>query len=170
MFGGNNMEYKKFTSVLNKYIQRKHFKEYITEQIKIFPNINYFPIEHITVYIKFPNNNSCAMLGFATEYLTEKNIKAILESIDKYIIEGLKKREVKMKVKFINVGRNNVCWEETAPANNYDELEYEWLYFQVKKRAFIMSANIDFYLKEGETKGIITAGFHQIGEFELIFE
>ena len=73
-----------------------------------------------------------------------------------------------MIVKFKNVGRNNISWESVSPEITYDDLEYEWLYFQVKKYGLVMSNNIDFFLKEGETSGIITAGFHKIGEFEII--
>lgn len=72
-----------------------------------------------------------------------------------------------MKVKFINVGRNNVTWEEQAPADNWNDLEYEWLYFQVKK--YLMSNNIDFILNEDEKTGTIVGNFHKLGEFELIF-
>ena len=75
----------------------------------------------------------------------------------------------KMKIKFIEVGRNNASWESECPANNIEEMEYDWFYSQVKKRAMVMSTDLDFLLnKENNTDGIITAGFHTIGKFQIV--
>lgn len=74
-----------------------------------------------------------------------------------------------MKIKFIEVGRNNATWESECTANSVDELEYDWLYSQVKKHGMVMSNDLDFLLnKENMTEGIITAGFHTIGKFKII--
>jgi len=73
-----------------------------------------------------------------------------------------------MIVKFIDVGRNKRTWEATCPASNFNDIEYGWLYSQVKKRAFIMSEEIEFIMLKGSaTEGFITAGFHTIGKFEI---
>ena len=48
-------------------------------------------------------------------------------------------------------------------------MEYEWLYSQVKKRAMVMSKEIDFLIdKKDNINGIITAGFHTIGKFTIL--
>lgn len=74
-----------------------------------------------------------------------------------------------MKIKFIDVGRNNANWEAECKAEKIEDLEYEWLYSQVKKRAMVMSTEIDFLLnREDNTNGIITAGFHTIGKFAIV--
>lgn len=73
-----------------------------------------------------------------------------------------------MKIKFIDVGRNKVTWESECPVNSVYELEYDWLFSQVKNRGGVMSNDIEFLLeKASETEGIITAGFHTIGKFEI---
>lgn len=159
--------YEEFIKKLHKFIASEFFFEYKQGKLKIFPYRRYEPVDMIEVHIKNPITQKSAYVGIAPDYIMPEAISCIFSTIKKYILEVL---EEKMKVKFINVGRNNVNWEEPAPVNNYDDLEYEWLYYQVKKRAFVMSDNIDFFLKEGETKGTITAGFHKIGEFELIFD
>ena len=74
-----------------------------------------------------------------------------------------------MKIKFIDVGRNNANWEADCKAENIEDLEYEWLYSQVKKRAMVMSKEIDFLLDSTNyIHGIITAGFHTIGKFTIL--
>ena len=73
-----------------------------------------------------------------------------------------------MKVKFIDVGSYKKTWESNFPAANFDDIDYSWLYSQVKKHGFIMSKEIDFIMLNGsERDGFITAGFHTIGRFEL---
>lgn len=62
-----------------------------------------------------------------------------------------------MKVKFIEVGRDNKSWE--AECNG--ELTYEWLYGQAKKA--LRSSDIDF-----SEDGTIFAGFRSVGRFEVI--
>ena len=73
-----------------------------------------------------------------------------------------------MIVKFIDVGRNNVSWESECAANCVEELQFGWLYSQVKRNARVMSSEIDFLLKDDMKSGIITAGFHTIGIFEIV--
>lgn len=74
-----------------------------------------------------------------------------------------------MKIKFIDVGRNNATWEAECEAKKIEDIEYEWLYSQVKKRAMVMSTEIDFLLnREDNTSGIITAGFRTIGNFIIL--
>ena len=74
-----------------------------------------------------------------------------------------------MKIKFIDVGRNNVSWEAECKAEHIEELEYEWLYSQVKKRAMVMSKEIDFLIDCADnTNGVITAGFRPIGKFTIL--
>lgn len=74
-----------------------------------------------------------------------------------------------MKIKFIDVGRNNANWETECKAESIEDLEYEWLYSQVKKRAMVMSTEIDFLIsREDNTSGIITAGFRTIGKFTIL--
>ena len=74
-----------------------------------------------------------------------------------------------MKIKFIDVGRNNANWEAECKAEKIEDLEYAWLYSQVKKRAMVMSTEIDFLInREDETKGVITAGFRTIGTFTIL--
>ena len=73
-----------------------------------------------------------------------------------------------MIIKFIEVGAYKKTWESKCPASNVCDIEYSWLYSQVKKRGLVMSKEIDFLLKkDSETEGIITAGFHTIGKFEI---
>ncbi len=73
-----------------------------------------------------------------------------------------------MKIKFIDVGRNNANWEAECKAEKIEDLEYGWLYSQVKKRAMVMSSEIEFLIdRENYTKGIITAGFRTIGTFTI---
>ncbi len=74
-----------------------------------------------------------------------------------------------MKIKFIDVGRNNANWEAECKAEKIEDLEYEWLYSQVKKRAMVMSKEIDFLInREDNTSGVITAGFRTIGTFTIL--
>ena len=74
-----------------------------------------------------------------------------------------------MKIRFIDVGRNNANWEAECKAEKIEELEYEWLYSQVKKRAMVMSREIDFMVNtEDNTSGVITAGFRTIGTFTIL--
>ena len=74
-----------------------------------------------------------------------------------------------MKIKFIDVGRNNANWEAECKAETIEDLEYEWLYSQVKKRAMVMSKEIDFLInRQDNTNGVITAGFHTIGKFTIL--
>lgn len=62
-----------------------------------------------------------------------------------------------MKVKFIEVGRENKSWE--AECNG--ELTYEWLYRQAKKA--LRSSDIGF-----SEDGAIFVGFRNVGRFEVI--
>ena len=74
-----------------------------------------------------------------------------------------------MKIKFIDVGRNNATWEAECKAEKIEDLEYEWLYSQVKKRAMVMSKEIDFLIsRDDNTSGIITAGLRNIGKFTIL--
>ena len=74
-----------------------------------------------------------------------------------------------MKIKFIDVGRNNVSWEAECKAEKIEDLEFEWLYSQVKKRAMVMSKEIDFLIDCADnTNGVITAGFRPIGKFTIL--
>ena len=74
-----------------------------------------------------------------------------------------------MKIKFIDVGRNKATWEAECEAEKIEDLEYGWLYSQVKKRAMLMSEEIEFLLNQEDlTNGIITAGFHTIGKFAIV--
>ena len=74
-----------------------------------------------------------------------------------------------MKIRFLDVGRNAVSWEAECNAEKIEDLEYEWLYSQVKKKAKVMSTEIDFLInREDETKGIITAGFRTIGTLKIL--
>lgn len=75
-----------------------------------------------------------------------------------------------MKIKFIEVGRNNQTWDAECSANSISELEYDWLYDQVKRNAYVRSNDLEFLLHEDETNGVITAGFHTIGKFQIIKE
>lgn len=73
-----------------------------------------------------------------------------------------------MIVKFQDVGRNKISWEAECTAKDISELEYDWFYNQVKKRAFVMSCELDFILNEKDnTTGTIYAGFHTIGKFVI---
>lgn len=65
-----------------------------------------------------------------------------------------------MKLKFINIGRNNANFERSTK-----ELTYEWLLQQVKP--YLLSHNIDF---EENRSGTITvfAGMQTVGEIEVI--
>lgn len=65
-----------------------------------------------------------------------------------------------MKVKFIDIGKNNANFTRNA-----NELTYEWLLQQVKPH--LLSHNIDF---EENRKGTITvfAGMQTVGEIEII--
>ena len=72
-----------------------------------------------------------------------------------------------MIIKFIEVGRNKTSWKAASPAKDINELEYDWLYSQVKKRGYVMSKYIEFLLNKDGINGIITAGFHTIGKFKI---
>lgn len=63
-----------------------------------------------------------------------------------------------MKIKFINVGRNNKNWEIDC-----DKITYEFMYKQVKINESLVSENIDF-----TEDGIILAGGIKAGNFEII--
>ena len=65
-----------------------------------------------------------------------------------------------MKVKFINIGRNNINFSKECK----NELTYDWLLKQVKP--YLLSHNIDF---EENRKGTITvfAGMQTVGEIEV---
>jgi hypothetical protein len=66
-------------------------------------------------------------------------------------------------VNFINVGRNKISWTAKTA-----EVNYEWLYNQVKSKGALLSRDIEF-MKE-HNKGIIFAGFHHVGQFEIVTE
>ena len=73
-----------------------------------------------------------------------------------------------MIIKFIEIGRNKRTWESKCPVNHIDDLEYDWLFSQVKRNGGILSSEVDFLLDtETNTTGIITAGFHTVGKFEI---
>ena len=65
-----------------------------------------------------------------------------------------------MKVKFINIGRENISFTR----QHKGELSYKWLLKQV--RPYLLSRNIDF---EENTKGTITvfAGMRTVGEIKV---
>lgn len=74
-----------------------------------------------------------------------------------------------MKIKFIEVGRLKRSWESECDAKSVDELEYDWLWSQVKKNASVMSNELEFLLSKGNmSEGIICAGFHTIGKFQIV--
>lgn len=65
-----------------------------------------------------------------------------------------------MKIKFINIGRNNVNFER-----NREYLNYDWLISEVKP--YILSHNIDI---EENRKGTLTvfAGMQTVGEIKVL--
>jgi len=68
-------------------------------------------------------------------------------------------KQIKYKVKFINVGRDDKCWEaETAT------VDHDWLYAQVKKNMAILSSGVEFY----ENGSIVVGGFRIVGKFEVM--
>lgn len=73
-----------------------------------------------------------------------------------------------MKIKFIEVGRMKRTWESECPAKNVDELDYNWMYSQVKKNGLVMSSDLDFFVNEDGKSGTITAGFYTIGKFQIV--
>lgn len=73
-----------------------------------------------------------------------------------------------MIVKFKNVGRNSVSWDAECSEK---EWTYEWFCSQVRSHARVMSRDIEIDYTNGENgkpeKGVIFAGFHDIGEFTV---
>ncbi len=65
-----------------------------------------------------------------------------------------------MKVKFINIGRNNANFER-----NTNELTYDWILKQV--RPYLLSHNIDI---EENRSGTLTvfSGMQTVGEIEVL--
>jgi hypothetical protein len=62
-----------------------------------------------------------------------------------------------MKVKFTDVGRLKKSWEVETK-----EIDYNFLYRQVKKNGALHSSDLDFY-----DNGTITAGGRRVGMFEV---
>lgn len=72
-----------------------------------------------------------------------------------------------MKIRFFDVGRNKASWTSECPIEISEA--YDWLYRQVKPH--LMSRNLEFMLDaSADGNGIILAGFHTVGRFELIRE
>ena len=67
---------------------------------------------------------------------------------------------VKLKVKFIDVGRYKRTWEAACKG----EITHSWLYKQVKKNATIMSKGIDFT----ESGAILVGGVRVVGRYEIV--
>ena len=65
-----------------------------------------------------------------------------------------------MKIKFINVGRNNANWEAEC---SDEDLTYDFLLSQV--RPHLVSSNISFL-----ENGSILAGIYTVGKFEVVEE
>ena len=64
-----------------------------------------------------------------------------------------------MKVKFINVGREN----KNRVSDELKEVTYETLAQEIYKNSALVSSNVSF----SET-GQIYAGFHNVGTFEIL--
>lgn len=72
-----------------------------------------------------------------------------------------------MKIKFIDVGRGKASWIAECPIEISEA--GDWFYRQVKPH--LASRNIEFMLDaSADGSGIIFAGFHIVGRFELIRE
>lgn len=65
------------------------------------------------------------------------------------------------RVKFKDVGRHKRTWEAVCPR----ELDYEWLYAEVKRNHALLSSDISFL-----ESGTICAGIRPVGTFEIIKE
>lgn len=64
-------------------------------------------------------------------------------------------------VSFKEVGREKASWTEDFP-----KLDHDSLYKSVKKKARLMSSNIDFAETEKEGEGVIlVGGFRPVGKF-----
>ncbi|MCY9864947.1 hypothetical protein OTK49_20745 [Vibrio coralliirubri] len=69
-----------------------------------------------------------------------------------------------MKVKFINVGSNNMNWTANLQSLSFRELER-----QIKSKGALMSRTLDFIFDEESQKGNIIVGvFRKVGEFEVV--
>ena len=73
-----------------------------------------------------------------------------------------------MIVKFKNVGRNSASWDAECSEK---EWTYGWFCSQVRSHARVMSRDIEIDYTNDENgkpeKGVIFAGFHDIGEFTV---
>lgn len=68
-----------------------------------------------------------------------------------------------LEVKFENVGRNSANWTARCKGDN---LEYTWLYKQVKKNSALGSKTIDFSDPDESGRGAIyVGGLRQVGTF-----
>lgn len=66
-----------------------------------------------------------------------------------------------MKVYFKRVGYSNACFSAECKG----ELNYDWLYKQVKP--YCKSRNIEFNYDDKTGLGLIFGGFHTIGSFRI---
>lgn len=69
-----------------------------------------------------------------------------------------------MKVKFINVGRENKTWAAEFKEGKDRKIEH-WILRQLGKA--LVSNNVSFYIDEDGT-GKVFAGFHTVGELEVL--
>lgn len=69
-----------------------------------------------------------------------------------------------MKVKFINIGKDQKCFEDECKV----KLTEEWLYKKVKP--YILSSVIEFYNLENGNVGVFVGGVRQVGEIEVIYD
>jgi hypothetical protein len=66
-----------------------------------------------------------------------------------------------MKVKFINIGKSEECFEDECKV----KLTKEWLYKKVKP--YILSSVIEFYNLQNGNVGVFVGGVRQVGEIEI---
>ena len=64
-----------------------------------------------------------------------------------------------MKIKFINVGREDKNWI----SEEVKEVTYEILIKEIFQHSALVSSNIEF-----SDEGRIYAGFHHVGDFEVL--
>lgn len=69
----------------------------------------------------------------------------------------------KIKVKFLEVGRNKVCWDAELAELSFEELEGA-----VKARGALMSSDIEFSYDEDKKEGfVLVGGFRAVGTFQV---
>ncbi|WP_210467470.1 hypothetical protein [Vibrio crassostreae] len=69
-----------------------------------------------------------------------------------------------MQVNFIDVGSSSMNWSAEV-----DELNYENLYNEVKKRGALYSNDVEFRYEEDSGKGLIIVGMVRTGgKFEVV--